>query len=180
MFTEPVNHILYCYGIYQAELFEKMEREMAHLELHKGIPSVEKIHELTNYQQGVIVVLDDLQHQVIQNQDMSLLFTQGTHHLKCTVIYLSQRLFPQGKHSRDIFLNTAYTVAFGNIKNTSQLSHFARQMFPGKSKLMVDAFVDATAEPYSYLVIDTTPQCPPHLRLRTHIFPHEDVILYSI
>ena len=48
-----------------------------------------------------------------------------------------------------------------------------KQMFPGQSSLLTEAYKSATSEPYGYLLIDLKTTTPDHLRLRSNIFPGE-------
>ena len=59
-------------------------------------------------------------------------------------------------------------------RDSSQVSHLAKQMFPGHVKYMQEAFQDATKRPYGYLLCDLKPET----RLRTSIFPGETQLAY--
>jgi hypothetical protein len=71
-------------------------------------------------------------------------------------------------------LNTHYIVLFKNPRDAVQVSTLARQMYPGKSKFVVEAYEDATKEPYGYLLIDLKPETDDSYRIRTRIFPDDD------
>ena len=43
---------------------------------------------------------------------------------------------------------------------------------------MRSAFADATSLPFGYLVVDMSPHSEDTYRLRTHVFPGEDPIVY--
>ena len=60
MFTEPVTSVLYCYGVYQT-FYNKME--IPNLELHEGLPSLDKVQSLNDGKFHVIV-LDDLMEYI--------------------------------------------------------------------------------------------------------------------
>jgi hypothetical protein len=49
----------------------------------------------------------------------------------------------------------------------------ARQMYPGKSQFVVEAYEDATKKPHGYLLIDLTPDTDDRYRIRTKIFPDD-------
>jgi hypothetical protein len=85
---------------------------------------------------------------------VSDLFTQDSHHLGMSVLYLTQNLFPLGEHSRMISLNSHILVMFRNPHDSLGFSTLARQMFPKHTRYLLDAFHDATSRPYGYLVID--------------------------
>ena len=175
----PPKKILYCYGIHQP-LFDDMERKFINLKLHHGLPSTETIDELTSERQHALIVLDDLMHRVVQNTDMEVLFTQGCHHRRLSVIFITQNLFPRGSKSRTIALNTYYLILMKNARDVSQVTTLSRQLYPGSSRLLVEAYRDATKQPFGYLVIDTSPKTDDKYRLRTNVFPGEDLVVYSI
>ena len=106
------------------------------------------------------------------------LFTKGSHHKNTSVIYITQNLFDKNKENRTITLNAHYMVLFKSPRDVMQIEHLARQMFPGKSKYMREAFTDATSLPYSYLLVDLKPDTPDDLRLRAKIFPGENQVVY--
>ncbi|MEG7523558.1 MAG: hypothetical protein M3H12_10715, partial [Chromatiales bacterium] len=78
---------------------------------------------------------------------------------------------------RTISLNTQYIVLFKNPREAGQVSHLAKQMYPGNIKYMQQAFKDATAEAYGYLLVDLKQETPETHRLRTCIFP-DDVVQF--
>lgn len=157
-----------------------MEQHISNLKLHHGIPSNETIQDLPSDRQHTLIVLDDLMHRVVQDVDMELLFTQGCHHRRLTVIFITQNIFPRGSKSRTIALNTYYLVLMKNMRNASQISMLGRQLYPGRSKLLIDAYTDATKQAFGYLVVDTSPQGNDKYRLRTNIFPEEEPTVYTI
>lgn len=175
---EPPKKILYCYGIHQP-LFDDMERQFSTLTLHHGLPSTETIEEFTSELEHTLIVLDDLMHRVVQNTDMEVLFTQGCHHRRISVIFITQNLFPRGSKSRTIALNTYYLVLMKNARDVSQVSILSRQLYPGRSRLLVEAYRDATKHAFGYLIVDTSPQGEDKYRLRTNIFPGEDPVVYT-
>ena len=174
---EPPDAILYCYGIHQP-LFEDMEKTIPHLVFHEGLPSMDTVREFTADRRHRLIVLDDLMHRVIHDLDMELLFTQGCHHRKLSVIFITQNIFPQGSKSRTIALNTTYLIVLKNMRDASQIATLGRQLFPGRSKLLTEAYTDATSKPYGYLAVDMSPHSDDKYRLRTCVFPGEDTIVY--
>ena len=96
--------ILYCYGIYQ-HLFDEMEGTVKNFQSKQGLPSSEELEEFTTDRRHKLIVIDDLMHRVVEDKEMELLFTQGTHHKCVSVILITQNLYPRGKHARTIALN---------------------------------------------------------------------------
>ena len=120
-----------------------------------------------------LIVIDDLMAET--NERVTSLFTKKSHHRNTSVLYLVQNLFPKNKESRTISLNTHYMVVFKNPRDATQMSHLARQMYPGRVKFVQEAFKDATRLPYGYLLVDLKQDTPEDMRLRTAIFPDDDV-----
>ena len=48
-------------------------------------------------------------------------------------------------------------------------------MYPGRVKLVQEAFKDATSVPYGYLLVDLKQDTPEDMRQRTTILPDETV-----
>ena len=86
MFTEPVSLVLYCYGVYQT-YYDKME--IPNLELHEGLPSLDKVQSLNDGKFHVIV-LDDLMEYIVKSVETQNLFTKYCHHYNITAIFLTQ------------------------------------------------------------------------------------------
>ena len=120
----------------------------------------------------------DLMHDVVEQKDMELLFTQGTHHRRVSVIFITQNLFPRGKHARTIALNTWYLVLMKNLRDSSTVNTLSRQLYPGKSKGFMEAYQDALTQ--GYMVVDMSPHAEDAYRLRTRVFPKEDTIVYKL
>jgi hypothetical protein len=55
-------------------------------------------------------------------------------------------------------LNIHYLVLFKNHRDAYQVSVLVRQTYPGRSKFVVEAYKDATKNPYGYLLIDLRPE----------------------
>ena len=158
----PPDRILYCYGAYQ-QMFSKMED----VEVNEGLPSLDEF----NGEKHTLVIIDDLMHET--NDVVSKLFTRISHHTNTSVIFITQNLFHADKETRTITLNAQYLVIFKNVRDKSQIAHLSRQMYPSNSKHMVESYIDATSEPYSYLIVDLKPNTEDKHRLKGCIFPDD-------
>jgi len=166
---EPApSKIVYCYGEYQ-QLFCNYPQVV----FHQGLPDLNDF----DGSEPTLVVIDDLMHET--NETVANLFTKGSHHRNVSVVYLAQNLFPKNKFARTMSLNAHYMVLFKNPRDVSQFANLARQMYPKRSQFAVEAFKDATREPYSYLLVDLRPEQNDDLRLRTNIFPGETHYVYT-
>jgi hypothetical protein len=93
-------------------------------------------------------------------------------------MYLTQNLFPPGKLSRTISLNSHYMIVFKNPRDSLGISTLARQMYPHNTSFLLQSFQDATTRPYGYLLLDLHQLTPENMRLRTNILPGEKHIVY--
>lgn len=171
----PPERIVWCYGCYQ-DAFRDMGRNDSSspcdIEFHEGLPDV----DMLDGSKRTLMIIDDLMSET--DSRVTNIFTKGSHHKNASVVYISQNLFNKGRENRTISLNTHYLVLFKNPRDTSQIAHLGRQMFPERVKYFRDAFADATSQPYGYLLVDLKTTTPDVLRLRTDIFPDERTMVY--
>ncbi len=177
MFNDSPQRVLYCYGIYQP-LYDVMERELPFISFHRGLPNEKELDQLSDDSHCNLVILDDLMDSVTTSCEMENLFVKGMHHRHLSIIYLNQNLYCKGKNARTININTHVLVLMKNPRDISQLQCLARQAFWVK-RLLMEAFKDATSQPYGYLVLDFSPSAEENYRVRSHIFPDEDTIVYQ-
>lgn len=162
--------IVYCYSEYQ-DIFD---RYTSKVEFFKGLPSP----DMFTGQLRTLIILDDLMSEVNSNGDTMLLFTRGAHHKNLSVFYLTQNLFFGSKYNRTIHLNAHYIFLFKNPRDASSISYLSRQMFPSKAKFLVDAYMDSTQTPYSYLIVDAKPTTHENLRIRSGLFNEDTIFVY--
>ena len=167
MIEPPPDEIVYCYGEYQS-LFDHYPQ----VDFRKGLPDLDNFDGRTR----ILLSIDDQMSET--NDTIANLFTKASHHRNVSVIFLVQNMFYKNKHMRTISLNSHYMVLFKNPRDASQFSNLARQMYPGTSQFAVEAYKDATREPYSYLAVDLRPEQVEDLRLRTNIFPGDTHYVY--
>jgi len=167
MVSPKIDHILWCFGVYQ-DIFN----DQKNIEFHDGIPN----ENMFDGKRRILLIIDDLMSKT--DDRIENLFTKLSHHMNVSVLFLTQNLFFKSKQARTISLNSHYIVVFKNARDAMQISNLARQMYPGNSKFMVEAFKDATSGPYGYLLIDMKPYTEETYRLRTNIFPGETHYVY--
>ena len=143
MVTPVPTKIIWSYGEWQPAYQALLDK----VDFVQGLP------ELPLYNQDpLLVVIDEQMHGV--DQRTSSLFTKGSHHRNLSVIYIMQNLFDQHKEHCTISLNAHYLVIFKNPRDGSQIVHLAKQMYPGKTHYVRQAFALATRKPPGYLVVD--------------------------
>ena len=76
-------------------------------------------------------------------------------------------------------INAHYHVVFRNRRDASQFRVFACQMAPHRSDWLLDAFQDASRQPFGYLLIDNHPRTANEQRIRTRILPGEQAWFYT-
>ena len=103
LFHPVPSKVIYCYGEYQKEF-----DELHGVDFIEGFP--EDLTELTRGHEQTLLILDDLMRECSKDQRVSDLFTRGSHHKGISVLYLTQNLFPPGKLSRTISLNSHYFI----------------------------------------------------------------------
>ena len=147
------------------------EAEDVDAEYFSGLP--DDVSDLPN---DSLVILDDLMTRV-DRRIITSLFTKDSHHKKLSVIYVVQNLFE--KDHRTISLNTQYLVIFKNPRDASQITNLAKQMYPGETNVLTQAFRNASSRPHGYLFVDYKQDTSEEVRLRTNILPgEEDQIVY--
>ena len=162
MITPAPQRVIWCYGTYQ-DIFDNYPN----IEFIEGLPDLQLFDGITR----TLLVIDDLMTET--DDSVVKIFTKISHHKSVSILYLTQNLFYKSKQNRTISLNTHYMVLFKNVRDATQVTNLAKQMYPGKFKFMVEAFRDATSMPYGYLIVDMKPDLDDRFRLRTHIFPDE-------
>jgi hypothetical protein len=168
MVDAKINHIFWFY----AE-FQNWFNNFPNIKFIKGIPKMEDFES----KQNSLIILDDL-FQFL-NKNLTQLFTCNSHHMNISVIFITQNIFHKGTEHRNITLNATHLIIFKNPRDKSQIMHLARQMYPSNAAALVEAFRDATKQPYSYLLIDLTPDVIDDMRLRAKIFPGEYTVIYK-
>lgn len=127
-----------------------------------------------------MMVFDDMMTQCAQSELIAKAFTQKRHHQNLSIVLILQNLLCQGKVMRNVHLNAQYIVLFQNPRDRSQFGHIARQLEPKHSKALVEAYMDATAKPYSHLLVDLKPFTPGVLRYRSECLSKDRQIVYVI
>lgn len=157
--------VIWFYGEYQ----EKFKFLPSFVELREGL---ESMYQLENLERKLIII-DDLMQEAGNAEDVCNLFTKGSHHRNMSVILIVQNLFHQGKIMRTISLNTHYMILFKNPRDSGQIRFLAGQLFPGKTKFLVDAYKQATSRPHGYLLLDFTQGTSDDRRVLSDVLPGE-------
>ena len=164
MIKDAPDKIIWCYGQYQP-IFSLME----------GIEFVEGLNYSIAPGQKYLLILDDL--ILSMSKEITQLFVSGRHR-DISVIFVTHNIFYPSKEMRTIKQNAKHLVLFENTQDASQIDYIGRQMFPGKSQHMRQAYEHAMQNPYGYLFVDLRQGIDKRFRLRTRIFPGEEQIVF--
>ena len=155
--------VTWAYGQWQ-----KSYEDTEGIDYFEGLPSEEYLQDSkTN-----LLIIDDLMTELGNDKKLANLFTKGSHHMNISIIFIVQNIFHQAKYMRNVSLNCHYFILMKNPRDKSQIYSLARQLYPKNSYILIEAYMDATKEPYSYLKIDFKPSTPDKYRLQTDIFPN--------
>ena len=108
------------------------EWQLSYQSLQDKVQFVQGLPDLPPYsREHLLLIIDDQMQSV--DQRLCNFFTKGSHHCNISDIYIVQNLFNQHKEHRTISLNAHYLVVFKNPRDSSQILHLAKQMYPGKT-----------------------------------------------
>ena len=155
---------------------QPLYQSMKNVEFIQGIP--EDLETRFQRRYNNVLILDDLMTQCHSDERLTRLFSVGSHHKNLSIIFIIHNLFHYGKEMRTVSLNSHYIILFKNPRDRLQIATLARQMYPGQSQFLIEAFHDATKEAYGYLAIDLKPTTADKLRIRTGILPGDRQLVY--
>jgi len=164
-FIDPPPKYIWWFYAEEQNFYEELKHTVIFI---KGAPNITLVREYTHEQQ--LVIIDDLMYE--SNND--ILFTRGCHHWNLSVINIVQNIFHKGLRTSRI--NADYLVLMKNPSDRLQIKNLAHQLYPHNPKYMVEAYTDATREPFSYLLIDLTQATAEDHRLRANIFTSRPVV----
>jgi ABC-type dipeptide/oligopeptide/nickel transport system ATPase subunit len=137
------GEIVCCYSEKSAVPTDQLARLGKSVRIHEGLPT-----SISNPQgRPSLIIFDDLLNEVYSTQVCDL-FTKGSHHRNISVILISQNLFNEAKHCRDICLNAKYLVLLKNVRDKNYFAHLERQVHPQNSASLYDTFLEATEKPH--------------------------------
>lgn len=173
LMVKPPGMIYFFYSIWQHGYEDIKNSVRIPIKFIHGAPSDDTIDEIVSQPvKGCTIVLDDMQQHL--SRSIVNLFQVQARHNQINLILLIQSLFDRtSPNLRDISLSATHFILTKSPRDQTQIFYLGRQMYPGRASELVKVFMDATSQPYTYLLIDYTQQCPGYLRLRSSIFPEE-------
>nr|CAD2177209.1 unnamed protein product [Meloidogyne enterolobii] len=157
--------ILYCFGE-MSSIVPILQK--SGVDVFVGVPPEEL---LKTFPKPLLLILDDLLLS-IDEKYLSELFTKKSHHQNFAIIFVTQNLFDRKiKVARQ---NAQYIVLMRSPNSALAVRNIGVQLFPGRLDYFLDAYRQATNQPYGYLLIDMHASSDPSLRLRTGIFKDDE------
>ena len=95
--------------------------------------------------------------------------------MNLSLVFLSQRLFVNDEHFRQISQNCDYFVLFKNPRNSSEIRTLANQMTPTTMEL-VKIYLEATKSPFSYLFINLTQEACRDTKYLSDLFSRDFLV----
>lgn len=164
IYPKPAS-VLYCYGEMSSliPVFQK-----AGVGIYAGVPPEDVIKRQPK---PLLLVLDDLLLSMPEGY-LSSLFTAKSHHQNFSIIFVTQNLFE--KKIKVARQNAQYLVLMRSPNSALSVRNIGVQLFPRQLDYFLDAYGQATREPFGYLLIDMHASSDPILRLRTNIFKEDE------
>ena len=162
------NNIIWCYTEWQP-LYDAIRESMPQIQFVRGIPYNIQDDDFFNAQNNNVLILDDHMVEAKNDKRISQLFTRTSHHKNVINFLLLQNLFPRGKESRDIALNSHYVTLFNSPVDRQQVNLFARRIYPNNSDRFMSVYEAAVHRPYGNLTIDLRPTTSEKNRLQPNM-----------
>ena len=141
--------------------YDELRQFAPNTQFRQGLPQAYFLEQLEN----CVIILDDLMDLAMKQPAILSIFTEGSHHRNVSVIFLSQNVFHQGKHSRTMSLNVQYMVLFKNARDQSQIQTLARQMFPTDWRQFLNHYKVETGKEFGHVILDLHPRTPDNQRI---------------
>ena len=136
---DPPETILYVYKVWQSKFDEMKSVVHAFIEDNENI--IQQIKEVA-LGQRIFVIFDDLINSK-SLADIATLFTVDARHMNISMAFLTQRMFVNNEHFRQISQNCDYFCIFKNPRNSSEIRTLSHQLTPGSMELM-EIYKEAT------------------------------------
>jgi hypothetical protein len=176
IFTEKPAKIILFYRDMQDIYIEMQENNLIDelINVATSVPSLDDIYSMVHpYKDkgGCLLIFDDSMGKL--TSDFEQLFCNLSHHENTSIIFITQNLFYKDKSFRTMSLNAHYMVLMKNERDKQQIATLGKQFSPKNSAYIIQSYMEATKNPYSYLILDFCPNTETILRVRSHIFPHQ-------
>ena len=168
--SSPPNKVVYFYTEWQNK-FDIMKASF-------GVEFIEDNDNMLNFikdlNTSAFVIFDDMMNSD-NLKSVAQIFTVHGRHLNLSLAFLSQKLFNNNEHFRQISQNSDYMCVFKNPRNSLDIRNLSNQITP-KSNALSHIYQKATVKPYSYIFINLTQEAVPQLKFINNIFSSDHII----
>jgi len=174
-YQEQFDYIIICGS--DSHPLEKETSLSGKLVVSKDI--IDPTEHKTNPGDRILYILDDCFIEAASNQIVSNAFTKGRHE-NVSVILVVQNVFMNGKHSRNISLNTSHFILLKQ-RDLGQIECLGRQIYEEDDGIrFLELYKRSVlSTPRSYLLVDLGCETPEKLQFRSNIlceyFPYQIV-----
>jgi len=172
---QPPTKIIYIYTVWQLKFDEMSGMVNVFIKDNSSILEQIKTHATG---EPVFIIFDDMLNSN-SLPDIAHLFTVDGRHMNLSMAFLTQRMFVNNEHFRQISQNCDYFCLFKNPRNSAEVRTLAHQLTPGRLDL-IQIYNQATEAPFSYLFINLTQNCPPEVKYISNIFEDDNVKAYIL
>ena len=169
----PPTNVIYIYKIWQSKFNELLESGLVNFFIEDQMDLLAAIKQKT-FGKPTLIIFDDMMNSK-NLSDISNLFVIDGRHSNYSLIFIAQRMFLNNENFRQISNNSDYLVIFRNTRNKSEIRVLAQQLTPGSLDL-IDIYEMATREPFSYLFINLTQECPEDVKYLSNLFDFDHYI----
>ena len=166
-----IKNVVFYYAAAQP-VYDEMRKKNLVTTFKNMLPTnddfIDAVHEYKD-RGGSIVIIDDFMADI--NKDLEKIVTVTSRHYNTSTFILHQNLFP--KQGRQISLNVKYIHLLKNPRENAQFATLARQLQPHNWRWIVEAYHEATKNPYSCFLIDVTQETPEVARFRSNVLEKE-------
>ena len=159
----PPKLVTLVYKIYQP-IYDELNLSYI---IEDGPNLKEKIINLSKGESNLIIFDDCINSP--QLSEISDFFLVDGRHRNLSCIFISQKIFINNNHFREITQNSDYFIVFKNPRNIQEIRTLNSQMTPGGTEL-ISYYKLATSEPFSYLFINLTQECRNEVKYLSHLF----------
>ncbi|KAF8368893.1 hypothetical protein PRIPAC_86722 [Pristionchus pacificus] len=168
LFDKPLKKVIWCYGI-STRRHAQLALDNRFI-LNEGLPDTTLIDEVVAMEgDGCLLVLDDLAAELKKAPELfANLYSRISHHRCISVVSILQNLFSVPRTAR---LNSSYLCILKTTSDMNFLFSLGRQLFEKEQyKSFIEAYKDATKNPFGYLFLDLHTRSDDNCRLLTDIF----------
>ena len=171
--NKEINTIIYVYTDHQ-NVFYELQEQVPDIKFTTDVLDVESL-----INDATLIIVDDKMDSISKGKDKDLMinfFIKGCHHRNCSIVLLIQNNFEPGL--RTISINSLYRVFFDQPADISSIINIAKQMFPGQSKYLLNAYEKATSRRFGYLFFALHPASNKLFKVRSSLYPSSDCEIY--